>query len=135
MAFDPRRIYPNDLRPRVAIGVNLPLDGPIAFIPNYQTKDAVKNNLINYLLTNPGETIENPLFGAGLREYIFTQISNKNLDFIREDLQDKINENIPNIEIEELNVFEDVNENTVKINLTYNVPNTGINDTLELNFS
>ena len=70
-----------------------------------------------------------------MREYIFTQISNKNLDFIREDLQDKINENIPNIEIEELNVFEDVNENTVKINLTYNVPNTGINDTLELNFS
>tara|TARA_Y100000114_G_scaffold46421_1_gene42174 strand:+ start:3894 stop:4301 length:408 start_codon:yes stop_codon:yes gene_type:complete len=135
MAFDPRRIYPNDLRPRVAIGVDLPLDGPIAFIPNYQTKDAVKNNLINYLLTNPGERIENPLFGAGLREYIFTQISNKNLDFIREDLQDKINENIPNIEIEELNVFEDVNENTVKINLTYNVPNTGINDTLELNFS
>ena len=135
MAFDPRRIYPNDLRPRVAIGVDLPLDGPIAFIPNYQTKDAVKNNLINYLLTNPGERIENPLFGAGLREYIFTQISNKNLDFIREDLQDKINENIPNIEIKELNVFEDVNENTVKINLTYNVPNTGINDTLELNFS
>ena len=135
MAFDPRRICPNDLRPRVAIGVDLPLDGPIAFIPNYQTKDAVKNNLINYLLTNPGERIENPLFGAGLREYIFTQISNKNLDFIREDLQDKINENIPNIEIEELNVFEDVNENTVKINLTYNVPNTGINDTLELNFS
>ena len=135
MAFDPRRIYPNDLRPRVAIGVDLPLDGPIAFIPNYQTKDAVKNNLINYLLTNPGERIENPLFGAGLREYIFTQIFNKNLDFIREDLQDKINENIPNIEIEELNVFEDVNENTVKINLTYNVPNTGINDTLELNFS
>ena len=134
MAFDPRRIYPNDLRPRVAIGVDLPLDGPIAFIPNYQTKDAVKNNLINYLLTNPGERIENPLFGAGLREYIFTQIFNKNLDFIREDLQDKINENIPNIEIEELNVFEDVNENTVKINLTYNVPNTGINDTLELNF-
>ena len=135
MVFDTRRIYPNDLRPRVAIGVDLPLDGPIAFIPNYQTKDAVKNNLINYLLTNPGERIENPLFGAGLREYIFTQISNKNLDFIREDLQDKINENIPNIEIEELNVFEDVNENTVKINLTYNVPNTGINDTLELNFS
>ena len=135
MAFGARRVYPNDTRPRVAIGVDLPLDGPIAFIPNYQTKDAVKNNLINYLLTNPGERIENPLFGAGLREYIFTQISNKNLDFIREDLQDKINENIPNIEIEELNVFEDVNENTVKINLTYNVPNTGINDTLELNFS
>lgn len=135
MAFGARRVYPNDTRPRVAIGVNLPFSEPGVFTPNFQTRDAVKNNLINYLLTNPGERIENPLFGAGLREYIFTQISNKNLDFIREDLQDKINENIPNIEIEELNVFEDVNENTVKINLTYNVPNTGINDTLELNFS
>ena len=48
MAFGAQRVYPNDLRPRVAIGVDLPFSGPVAFIPNYQTKDAIKNNLVNF---------------------------------------------------------------------------------------
>ena len=135
MAFGARRVYPNDLRPRVAIGVNLPFSGPIAFESNYQTRDSIKNNLINYLLTNPGERVDNPTFGAGLREYIFTQIDNNNLEFIKEDLQDKINGNFSNIDLNNVDVFKNVNENTIQINITYSIPNTGINDTLELNFN
>jgi phage baseplate assembly protein W len=135
MAFGARRVYPNDLRPRVAIGVDLPLSGPIAFIPNYQTKDAIRNNLINYLLTNPGERIENPTFGGGLRTYIFTQISNDNLDYIKDDLQEKIASNFPNISVEEVEVLQSVNSNTIQVNINYSIPNTGITDTLELNFS
>ena len=42
MAFRARQIFPNDLRPRVAIGFELPLNGEAVFIPNYQTKDALK---------------------------------------------------------------------------------------------
>tara|TARA_Y100000389_G_C17334540_1_gene449921 strand:+ start:386 stop:793 length:408 start_codon:yes stop_codon:yes gene_type:complete len=135
MAFGIRKVYPNDLRPRVAIGVNLPFSSPGVFQPNYQTKDAIKNNLINYFLTNPGERIENPLFGAGLRQYIFTQIETENLDFIKEDIQAKINSNFSNIRVEEIEVQKSVNENTIQINITYSIPNTGINDTLELNFA
>ena len=73
MAFGVRRVYPNDLRPRVAIGVNLPFSAPGVFQPNYQTKDAIRNNLINYFLTNPGERIENPLFGPVLGKNILTK--------------------------------------------------------------
>ena len=134
MAFGVRRVYPNDLRPRVAIGVNLPFNAPGVFEPNYLTKDAIKNNLINFFLTNPGERIENPLFVAGLRNFIFSQIQTYNLDFIKEDVQTKINDNFNNISVEEINVFRIIDENTIKINITYSVPNTGINDTLELNF-
>ena len=135
MAFGARRVYPNDLRPRVAIGVDIPFSEPGVFTPNYQTRNAVKNNLVNYLLTNPGERIQNPTFGAGLREYIFTQIETGNFDFIKKDLQTKINANFNNIRLEEINVFQNENENTININIDYSIPNTGINDTLELNFS
>ena len=134
MAFGARRVYPNDLRPRVANGVNLPFSEPGVFTSNYQTRDAIKNNLINYLLTNPGERIENPSFGAGLREYIFTQIDNQDFTFIKEDLQLKIEENFDNIQLEEIAVFENENENTINVNIDYSIPNTGMNDTLELNF-
>jgi phage baseplate assembly protein W len=105
------------------------------FTPNYLTRDAVKNNLINYLLTNPGERIQNPTFGAGLRKYIFTQIESGNFEFIKDDLQNKINNNFNNIQIDDILVFENENENTINIQIDYNIPNTGINDTLELNFS
>ena len=135
MAFGATKIYPNDLRPRVAIGVDLPLSGPVAFIPNYQTKDAIKNNLINYLLTNPGERYENPLFGAGLRSFLFTQITNDNLSYIKEDLQSKIELNFPTIRLDEVDVLQTVNTNTIRVIISYSIPNTGINDTLELNFS
>jgi len=135
MAFGARQIYPNDLRPSVGIGVDLPFSGPIAFIPNYQTKDAIKNNLINYLLTNPGERIENPSFGAGLRQYIFSQITNNNHEFIQEDLQGKINTNFPEISLDFVEVLQSVNANTIQVNINYSIPNTGINDTLELNFN
>ena len=135
MAFGERRVYPNDLRPRVAIGVNLPFSTPGVFQPNYQTRDAVKNNLINYFLTNPGERIQNPLFGAGLRAYIFNSINSQNFDFIKEDIQAKLDANFPNITVEDVNVLRTVTENTIQINITYSIPNTGINDTLELNFN
>ena len=119
----------------LSIGVNLPLSGPISFTPNFQTRDAIKNNLINYLLTNPGERVDNPLFGAGLREYIFSQIESNNLEFIKEDLQQKIDNNFSDLEINDIEVLQSVNENTIQINITYSIPNTGINDTLELNFN
>jgi phage baseplate assembly protein W len=134
MAFGARRVYPNDTRPRVAIGVNLPFSEPGVFTPNFQTRDAVKNNLINYLLTNPGERLENPTFGAGLREYIFNEINSENFDFIKENLQDKIDQNFDNVEILSIDVGRNVNENTINVSINYKIPNTGINDELELNF-
>jgi len=134
MAFGVRRVYPNDLRPRVAIGVDLPFSDPAVFRPNYQTKDAIKNNLINFFLTNPGERVLNPLFGGGLRNFVFTQISNDNLDFIQEDIQVKLDSNFPEVQVEDVEVFRNSNENTIQVKIGYNIPNTSINDTLELNF-
>ena len=134
MAFGAQQIFLIDFNKSAAVGVNIPFSAPGVFQPNYQTKDAIKNNLINYFLTNPGERYLNPLFGAGLREYIFTKISENNFDFIKEDIQTKVSDNFPNIEVDDVEVLKDVNENTIIIKLIYNIPNTSINDTLELNF-
>lgn len=135
MAFNVRQIFPNDLRPRVAIGFDLPINGEAVFTPNYQTKDAIKNNLINYFLTNPGERPGNPEYGGGLRRFIFSQIEQDNLEFLKEDIQNKISVNFPNIILEQLQVLESPDTNTVTVNITYSIPNTGINDQLELNFN
>jgi len=134
MAFGAKQIFPNDTRARVAIGVDLPLNGEVAFRSNYQTKDAIKNNLINYFLTNPGERPGNPEFGAGLREYIFTQITDDNLDFLKEDIQDKLATYFPRVVVEAVEVTADHDRNTIKVSIKYFIANTDINDTVELSF-
>ena len=47
--------YPLDLEARKAIGYGFPLNGNAVFKPTYQTRDQIKANLINYLLTNKKE--------------------------------------------------------------------------------
>jgi phage baseplate assembly protein W len=135
MAYKVGQIYPNDLNPSRAIGFDLPINGNAVFISNYQTKDAIKSNLVNFLLTNPGERPDNPEFGGGLRKFIFTQIQQDNLEYLREDVQNKISNNFPSININNLNILSDTDENKVVVQIFYSIPNTNINDQLELNFS
>ena len=135
MAFGAKQIFPNDNRPRVAIGVDIPFNGNSVFTPNYQTKEAIKNNLINYFLTNPGERPGNPEFGAGLRSYIFTQITEGNLDFLKEDIQNKLSTYFPSVGVEEVAVTSNEDNNQILVTIKYFVSNTGINDSLELSFT
>jgi uncharacterized protein len=134
MAFNPQQIYPIDLNASKAVGINLPLSGPSVFISNYQTKDAIKNNLINFFLTNPGERPLNPSFGGGLRAFIFEQITNDNLNFLREDINSKLENYFPNIQIEDLIVSGQEDTNQITVTLKYSVINTNVIDTLEIEF-
>jgi len=135
MAYNQRQIFPNDLNPNRAIGFDLPINGNAVFTPNYQTREAIKNNLINFFLTNPGERPANPEFGGGLRAFIFSQLEEDSMDYLKEDIQNKLNLNFPNVNLESLNVLEERDNNTVIVQINYSIPNTGINDTLELNFN
>ena len=90
MAYNQRQIFPNDLNPDRAIGFDLPMNGNAVFTPNYQTRDAIKNNLINFFLTNPGERPANPEFGGGLRAFIFSQLEEDSMDYLKEDIQNKL---------------------------------------------
>lgn len=135
MAFDAQQIFPIDFDKSAAVGVDLPFDAPAVFRSNYTTKDATKNNLINYFLTNPGERPLNPLFGGGLRSFIFEQISTNNLDFLEERITDDIGNFFPNINIGNLEILRQEDTNTITVKLTYNVINTNISDTLEIDFA
>jgi phage baseplate assembly protein W len=56
-----------------SVGLALPLRGADTgyFAVNYTTKDQVKTNIKNLILTEPGERLGNPNFGTPLRKYIF----------------------------------------------------------------
>jgi phage baseplate assembly protein W len=134
MAVGAVRKFPNDTRQRVGIGVDIPFSSGGVFTPNYTTKEAIKNNIINYFLTNPGERPANPLFGGGLRNFIFEQISFENLDFLKEDINTKLQQFFPDVVINEVEVIGNEDNNEVVVNLQYAVSNTGIEDELNLSF-
>ena len=135
MAFGAQQLYPNDLRPRVGIGCNLPFSEGGVFTPNFTTQEAIKYNLINYFLTNPGERPGNPNFGGGLRNFVFSQITQGNLEFLRDDIQTKIKEEFPEISVSTVEVNSIPDDNAVSVNIGYFVENTTIEDEVTLNFS
>jgi len=134
MAFNPQLINPIDLNPNLAVGVNLPFSGPSVFTSNYLTSQAIKNNLINYFLTNPGEIPLNPTFGGGLKSFIFQQISENSLDGLKENVSLKLETYFPNVIINSLDVLKRDDENSVVVQLKYSIANSNINDNLTFQF-
>ena len=135
MAFGAQQQFPNDLRPRVGIGVDLPFSNGNGFTPNFTTQEAIKYNLINFFLTNPGERPGNPQFGGGLRRFIFESITKDNLGFLKEDVQQKLEREFPNVIVKQLDVLANTDNNEVTVQLFYAVENTNIEDEVTLNFN
>jgi hypothetical protein len=135
MAFGQRQILTTDLQPNVGIGVDIPFNANGVFRTTYQTKDSIKANLINYLLTNPGERIANPNFGAGIRAFVFEQITDQNLEQLEDRIENDIKNNIPNINLNQLDISGNPDFNQITISIGYSVAETGITDNVELTFS
>lgn len=134
MAFGAKRIYPIDLAVSKAVGVTLPFNGNAVFKPTYTTKEAIKANLINFLLTGQGEKVFNPGFGAGLRKFVFQQISTEGVSEIENYISSVITKYFPNIQgVAQIQTVPD--QNTIFITITYSILNTGINDTIQINLN
>ena len=134
MAFNTQQINPLDFNSSVAIGVEIPFNGNAVFKSNFQTKQALRNNLINFFLTNPGDHYLNPTFGGGLRDFLFEHINSDNLDFLKEDISEKLNTKFPNVQVTSLNVIGNDDFNSISVEINYQVSNTNISDTINLQF-
>lgn len=130
MAFEIGKINPLDLNPNTGIGVSLNFQAPGVFSTTYTTTQAVKNNLINYLLTEQGERYMNPTFGLGLQKYIFEQLNDKTVTSIEEDIQTQIQELFPTVIITSLTVSQDPDTNQIGISLEFSV--AGESDTINI---
>ena len=76
MAFGAKKIFPIDTKPGTAVGVAIPFNAPNVFFQTYTTKDAIRNNLLNFFLTNETERYLNNQFGANLRAFKIKRLGN-----------------------------------------------------------
>lgn len=135
MAFGAKKIFPIDTRPGTAVGISIPFNAPAVFFSTYTTKDAIRNNLLNFFLTNQTERYLNNEFGANLRKFIFEQITAGNLAFLKENIQSLLRKYFTNINIENLEILDLSDENAINVVLTYSIINTGIVDSVEITFT
>lgn len=132
MAIIVQNRFPIDSIDRKAVGVDIPFNAPAVFKSNYLTRDAVKNNLINFFSTDPGERVFNPFFGSGLKKYVFENISGLTNDYIKKLVTDEINQYFPFVGVAQITTTINEDTNTITINLQYQVVNFGIQDEINI---
>ena len=125
-------VFPLPNSGSAALGFSFPLSGRAVFNPTYTTKDAVKTNLINWLLTNPGERVFKPNFGANLRSFIAEGINDGTTSALEQRITDGIITNFPSIEVLSMNFDNQTDRNTMNFTLNYEVRNIGVEDEIKI---
>jgi phage baseplate assembly protein W len=126
------KLNPQDVGQPRGIGINVLFNnGTNVFNQTFTTKDQVKSNLINYILTDKGERLFNPTFGGNLRASLFQP--DTDFDSVVARLETEIYAYVPNIIIRNIGIKKFSDENIVNIVLSYSINNQ--DDDLVINVS
>ena len=129
------RVDPRDLDKNRAVGIPLPFNGGGVFNKTYSTKDQIKSNLINLLLTCEKERPLNPKFGSNLPKLVFEPLDDKLITKIQDQIIDKVNMYIPEIILTNIEVTPDADYNTVYVAVSYFLKLSGDKNKIIIDFS
>jgi phage baseplate assembly protein W len=125
-------LNPQDVGQKRGIGISVLFNnGNDIFTQTFTTKEQVKANLVNYILTNKGERFFDPSFGGDLRASLFEP--DTSFDTVAARLETEIYAYVPNIIIKDIKIKKYSDENLVNIILEYSINNQ--NDNLVINVS
>lgn len=131
------RVNPLDLQKNIAIGVSLPFGRSGTnqlFNKTYSTKEQIKSNFINLLLTSKGERILNPEFGSELRQLLFENITSPTEENIKNAIITSADIYIPEIQIIDINIDNEYDANTVNVTINYILRISNTADQITISF-
>lgn len=123
-----------DLQPRKAVGIKLPFSSTNVFTSTYQTKEAIKTNLINFFLTGKGERVLNPTFGSDIKRFIFEPINTDTSIVMKNLITKELEVYFPRVEPIDINVTPVEDRNTVQFSVQYTIKQSNIEDEVTINF-
>ena len=130
------RVNPLDLQGNIAIGIALPFDQPGVFKSTYSTKDQIKSNLINLLLTNKGERVFNPEFGSDINRTLFEGITEETASSITDLIKLSTRTFMPEIEVINVKVdIESPDQYTLRVTVEYIILISGTSDQITVEFT
>ena len=124
---------PLDTNEDITIGVALPLDETNMFKGTETTSEQSKTNLLSLLLTYPGERINLPNYGIGLKKLIFE--TNVDLSTLKDKIEKQVSFYLPNLNIEDVRTTRSEDEHSIFISITYSVITTGKTDTIQITYN
>ena len=99
----------------MAINIRFPLEDDtsknVFFQQNEISKDALTSNLLLLLLTEKGQRYYQPNYGTNLLQYIFNQKDDITQGEIETELRETVKEFIPQVNIDRLRFFNDIDDN------------------------
>jgi len=121
MPITTTHIHPLDLEQDIAVGLNLPLNSNNTsfFKLNYTTKKQIQTNLKMLLMTIPGERPMRPNYGTNIRKILFEQDNSNLIQYIKDDVNDSIDEYLPYITVEQISITKDSNRHLIYITINY----------------
>jgi len=127
------RKNPLDLNNNIKIGVAFPLDEINVFNSTETLLDQAKSNLLNLLLTAPGERVNLPKFGVGLKNLLFEQ----KIDIItlRETIIKQAAFYVANIQVVDVRTSLNNSQSTLFVAVTFRSLLDGSTDAVQLNFN
>jgi phage baseplate assembly protein W len=131
------RVNPLDLQKNIAIGISLPFGRSGTnqlFNKTYNTKDQIKSNFINLLLTNKGERILNPEFGSSLRQLLFENITPITEENIKDAIISSANIYLPEIQVVNITLNNEYDNNTINITIDYVLRISGTSEQITISF-
>ena len=132
----PIRINPVDISEKTAVGIRLPFNRKRVFTLDYTTKDHVKSKLLNVLLTSPGERLNQPLFGAGLKNRLFEQQTEIAGNDLRNYIIPQVNQHVPEIKIENISLKDGgLQGHKLFVTVNYSLVNNDEKDSVTLSFT
>jgi len=84
------------------------------------------------LLTNKGERVFRPNFGANLRNLLFENIQDSTMEDLESSIQSDISFFFPNVVVKQLKFNNDPDRNEINFTLTYQIVNMGVEDDLQI---
>ena len=85
---------------------------------------AIKQAIVNLLLTNKGERLMNPTYGSDIRSYLFEPMDFGTANQIKNNIRDTIETFEPRIRVLQISATPNFDDNGFDITMTYSVIGT-----------
>jgi phage baseplate assembly protein W len=106
----------------LGVGWNFPVAQSGGQTEMVQYEEDVRQAVLIILLTNPGERVMRPTFGAGLNDFLFEPISSTTLSTIEQRVEDSLIDWEPRIDVISVSATpDDKNNARLLIDITYRV--------------
>tara|TARA_R100000030_G_scaffold51692_2_gene38897 strand:- start:1193 stop:1621 length:429 start_codon:yes stop_codon:yes gene_type:complete len=128
-----------DIDPDVTIGLGLPMkhDENDGFFPGNQTTlSQTGSNIRNLLLTNKGERVGQPTFGADLMKVLFEPMSDELISEVEQVIAEAMSQWLPHVLVKKLEVNpNDIEPNQLDIDLQFALKmSPTVHDSITLSF-